>query len=165
MLCRQHNTTPLSVCSWYRFFNPIPFQVLVRHGALVAMANKYGDTPLSKARPRLRKKLEGAIIYIRHYGMDHNWQPALDTDVKNIWSCPAHFYICPQFCACMPHACIHVYVIIYMYLSTTAMATDLGQSLVIVPHKSKCTAASVSVLVHVVRLHVCIRARVSLLNL
>ena len=34
-------------------------QILVKHGALVAMANKYGDTPLSKARPRLRKKLEG----------------------------------------------------------------------------------------------------------
>ena len=38
-------------------------QVLVKHGALVAMANKYGDTPLSKARPRLRKKLEGTSIY------------------------------------------------------------------------------------------------------
>lgn len=36
-------------------------QVLVKHGALVAMSNKYGDTPLSKSRPRLRKKLEGAV--------------------------------------------------------------------------------------------------------
>lgn len=33
-------------------------QVLVKHGAIIAIANKYGETPLSKARPRLRKKLE-----------------------------------------------------------------------------------------------------------
>ena len=34
-------------------------QVLVKHGALIAISNKYGDMPLTKARPRLRKKLEG----------------------------------------------------------------------------------------------------------
>ena len=33
--------------------------MLVKSGALIVMSNKYGDTPLSKARPRLRKKLEG----------------------------------------------------------------------------------------------------------
>ena len=32
-------------------------QVLVMKGALVAAANKYGDMPLSRARPKLRKKL------------------------------------------------------------------------------------------------------------
>ena len=37
----------------------------MKHGALVAMANKYGDTPLSKARPRLRKKLEGIMCVTR----------------------------------------------------------------------------------------------------
>ena len=36
-----------------------PTQVLVKHGAIIAIANKHGETPLSKARPRLRKKLEG----------------------------------------------------------------------------------------------------------
>ncbi len=32
--------------------------MLVKNGAIIAISNKYGDTPLSKARPRLRKKLE-----------------------------------------------------------------------------------------------------------
>ena len=43
-------------------------QVLVTKGALVAAANKYGDTPLSRARPKLRKKLEGMLCelcYVR----------------------------------------------------------------------------------------------------
>ena len=43
------------------YYSTAYLQVLVKHGALVAMANKYGDTPLSKARPRLRKKLESAV--------------------------------------------------------------------------------------------------------
>ena len=50
-----------------------PCQVLVKHGALVAMSNKYGDTPLSKARPRLKKKLEGIDIQYmcmcRHFNL------------------------------------------------------------------------------------------------
>ena len=32
--------------------------MLVKNGAIIAISNKYGDTPLAKARPRLRKKLE-----------------------------------------------------------------------------------------------------------
>ena len=42
----------------YTFRNSVS-QVLVKHGALIAISNKYGDMPLTKARPRLRKKLEG----------------------------------------------------------------------------------------------------------
>lgn len=37
--------------------------MLVKHGATIAIANKYGETPLSKARPRLRKKLECKTQY------------------------------------------------------------------------------------------------------
>ena len=36
----------------------LSLQMLVKNGAIIAISNKYGDTPLSKARPRLRKKLE-----------------------------------------------------------------------------------------------------------
>ena len=41
------------------FVNLYHTQMLVKHGALIAISNKYGDMPLTKARPRLRKKLEG----------------------------------------------------------------------------------------------------------
>ena len=42
-------------------------QMLVKNGALIVMSNKYGDTPLSKARPRLRKKLEGKLsLHLRN---------------------------------------------------------------------------------------------------
>ena len=42
----------------YDFVTFILHQMLVKNGAIIAISNKYGDTPLAKARPRLRKKLE-----------------------------------------------------------------------------------------------------------
>lgn len=34
-------------------------QVLVKQGAVIAIANKQGDTAYSKARPTLKRKLQG----------------------------------------------------------------------------------------------------------
>jgi len=73
----------------------------VKHGALVTISNKYGDMPLTKARPRLRKKLEGERT--RGWG-----------GRGSVVSLTLLF-----FCLC------------------TAMAAEFGQSLVIIPHKSK----------------------------
>ena len=42
-------------------FRPLT-QMLVKNGAIIAISNKYGDTPLAKARPRLRKKLEALAV-------------------------------------------------------------------------------------------------------
>ena len=36
----------------------------MKHGATIAIANKFGDTPLTKARPKLRKKLEGVCTVL-----------------------------------------------------------------------------------------------------
>jgi len=41
--------------------------MLVKNGGLIVMSNKYGDTPLSKAKPRLKKKLEALAA---EYGQD-----------------------------------------------------------------------------------------------
>ena len=53
-------------------------QMLVKNGAIIAISNKYGDTPLSKARPRLRKKLEAlagefgqSLVIVPHKSMSH----------------------------------------------------------------------------------------------
>lgn len=50
--------------------------MLVKNGAIIAISNKYGDTPLSKARPRLRKKLEAlagefgqSLVIVPHKSM------------------------------------------------------------------------------------------------
>ena len=55
----EHGNTPLHYAAFWNYIGIC--EVLVKKGALVAAANKYGDTPLSKARPKLRKKLEGVF--------------------------------------------------------------------------------------------------------
>lgn len=52
--------------------------MLVKNGAIIAISNKYGDTPLSKARPRLRKKLEAlagefgqSLVIVPHKSKSH----------------------------------------------------------------------------------------------
>ena len=53
-------------------------QMLVKNGAIIAISNRYGDTPLSKARPRLRKKLEAlagefgqSLVIVPHKSTSH----------------------------------------------------------------------------------------------
>lgn len=52
----EHGNTALHYATFWNYIGIC--EVLVKHGAVIAIANKYGETPLSKARPRLRKKLE-----------------------------------------------------------------------------------------------------------
>ena len=54
--------------------------MLVKNGAIIAISNKYGDTPLSKARPRLRKKLEAlagefgqSLVIVPHKSKPHTY--------------------------------------------------------------------------------------------
>ena len=75
----------------------------MKQGALIAIANKHGETPLSKARPRLRKKLECKDWNMSKFGMGRG-------------------LILTMLCLCF---------------LLTAMAEEFGQSLLIVPHKSK----------------------------
>ena len=56
-LANEHGNTALHYPSFWNYIGIC--EVLVKHGALIAISNKYGDMPLTKARPRLRKKLEG----------------------------------------------------------------------------------------------------------
>jgi len=64
----------------------------VKQGATIAIANKHGETPLSKARPRLRKKLEGKDGSMSIFGLGCATQycvcVVVHSDGRGIWAEP-----------------------------------------------------------------------------
>lgn len=56
-LTNEHGNTPLHYATFWNYIGIS--EVLVKHGALIALSNKYGDSPYTKARPTLKRKLQG----------------------------------------------------------------------------------------------------------
>ncbi|XP_019853553.1 PREDICTED: integrin-linked protein kinase-like [Amphimedon queenslandica] len=56
-ICNEHGNTPLHYAAFWNYIGIC--EVLVKQGAVIAIANKQGDTAYSKARPTLKRKLQG----------------------------------------------------------------------------------------------------------
>jgi len=87
----EHGNTPLHYASFWNHDEIA--ENLVNNGAIVAMANKFGETPLDKAKPNIRKILKGSVTFFLFIPVFLNKQVYKHNQLKSTYLNKMYLYI------------------------------------------------------------------------